>query len=204
MSVAPTTKPRLVNLAWVIFTMLFVLSCGHTPVTSLYKLSKISPETTDLRKLRVAVQIPKTFQTTPKGVRLNLALVASKSAPTFNERFLLEQIKTTEGKRLKSSYAHGKRHFYIFKLAKTDIPRFERFRKIQAGGNGIKKRKGNMTIAAHVCRTTDVIPDQIILSTFLKTSETKEFVPLILHADILEELETANINEIAPRCKGIH
>ncbi len=175
-------------------------NCGHTPLMSVYKLNKIKPDTTNLEKLRVAVQVPSTFKTTRKGVILTALLEGNTKEPSFSEKFKLENLAQEQIPTTLKRYIDPTKTLYVFKISKEDIPRFERFRALKAGIQGDEKRTGSISVTANVCRDNDLFPSKIEVSIFLKTSETKEFVPLVLNNDILEGEDAINPDDIAPAC----
>ena len=197
------------RVAMLVVAAIALSSCGHTPLTSIYKLNKIDPKTTSLKQLRVAVQIPDSFEPTKSGVVLITLLEKHNSDPSIAEHFKLKRIAVPDDASRLKKYVEAKRKFHVFKIANQDIQRFERFRNLQAGTHrkekpGEKqggKRPGSISVVANVCRRTKNIPSKIEISTFIKTSETREFVPARLNEDILDGAEIKNPDDFAPLCE---
>lgn len=62
------------------------------------------------------------------------------------------------------------------------------------------KRGGGISVNTQVCRLSDDIPAEILISVFIKTAEISEFVPLFDDQDITERASRAEIAEMAPLC----
>lgn len=202
---SPQTFYRRVSFAAVMLTGLFLSACGHTPVTSLYHLNKINSQTTKLSALRVAVQVPDQFKPGEKGVTLSAMLEKTPTEKAVLEAFKLERFLLPAGSSELDAYRSKTKRIYVFKIRSSDIARFERFRLLQSGKATGKKRSGSIAIAAHVCRRSERVFKKIVISTFLKTSETKKFVPLNLNVDLKKETGELDIDQLAPRCatKGV-
>jgi len=190
--------PTLLIIGTVLSSVLS--GCGHTPVTSLYKLSKVNSKTTKLEKLRVAVQIPREFAISDKGVVLVATLQATDSQPTEVEIFELQRLPMARGSAELEKYAASGTHFYRYRIAPQDVQRFEKLRTLQGGRDKKSKRRGSISVAANICRSHKADTESIPISTFLKTSETKVYVPLTLDVDLLEELTDSNLDRVAPLC----
>lgn len=174
--------------------------CGHVPVTSMYKLSKVDTRTTDIEKLQVAVQIPKAVNVREKGVTMVMSLKKTDNLPKLYERFELEGVVGKIDNAVLMKFQKDDRKILIYQIARADIKRLNRFRKIQAGENPDKKREGQISIRTALCRKTDLKRDDIKLSTFLKTSETKKFIPLVLNVKLAKAYPKAEFHTQFPMC----
>ena len=73
-----------------------VVGCGHVPVTSLPKLSRLDMMTLDARQLRVAVDMPDGLRVQRDSAIIITGLKESPDGPAVEERFVLEEVKFTE------------------------------------------------------------------------------------------------------------
>lgn len=174
--------------------------CGHVPVTSMYKLSKVDIKTTDIEKLQVAVQIPEAVEVRDEGVTMVMSLKKTDKLPTLYERFELEAVSSANDSPVLAKHQKDYRKILIYRIARSDIRRFNRFRTIQAGGEAEKKREGQVSIKTALCRTTGLKRSDIKLSTFLRTSETKEYVPLVLNVKLAEAYPKEQFETQFPIC----
>lgn len=174
--------------------------CGHVPVSSMYKLSKVDIKTTDIERLQVAVQIPKAVKIRDEGVTMTMSLERTDKLPKLYERFKLEQTSNSTTNTVLAKHRRVDQKVLTYRIARTDIKRFNRFRKIQAGEGPEGKRKGQMTVTTAMCRKLDLKRNEIKLSTFLRTSETKEFVPLVLDVNLAEAYPKEEFTKQFPMC----
>ncbi|MEP0519207.1 MAG: hypothetical protein ABJO09_13610 [Hyphomicrobiales bacterium] len=202
MNTATRQFPLLVFLFFVFLAITaFTLGgCGHVPVSSMYKLSKVDIETTDVEKLQVAVQIPNAVKVRDEGVTMTMSLRRTDKLPKLYERFKLEQTSSNTTNTVLAKHRKADQKILVYRIARTDIKRLNRFRKIQAGAGDEGKRKGQMTVTTAVCRKVDLKRGEIKLSTFLRTSETKEFVPLVLDVNLGEAYPKDEFTKQFPMC----
>jgi len=182
----------------IVMALLFLSGCARTTLTSAWKLRNVRPETTNLQMLRFAVQIPKQFRFDQTGVALVLQSKKKQGFKARREPFVLERDRVAGFERALAEYQISSSTIYVYKIAAEDVGRFDRFRK-WTKKNGLK---GSMTIGPRrLCRLKVRLPKSILMSSFIKTQETKVFVPLAIDVDFLQELGHTDVRKMAPVCK---
>src|SRR5947209_925054 len=155
--------------------VLSLAGCGHMPVTSMVQLARIDFQTSDPAQLRAAVKLPTALQPLPRGIALRIAVTAGRG-PAEQRDFLLREIplpaelarETTADTRI-----------FAYRLDDAEVPRLTAFRNEQLA----KKREGSgrglaISVVPHACKTSELAGGPILFTTYLRTAETVDYVPL--------------------------
>ncbi|MGL4976228.1 MAG: hypothetical protein ACRC56_13095 [Bosea sp. (in: a-proteobacteria)] len=147
---------------------------------------KIVFDTTSLQDLRAAVLIPAQIRPAPKGVTLTVVSMPANGGR--HERvFALEPVTDpTDLSRLPTHDA-GKTRLMAYRLAPRDSAQLDVFRQEMqqiAKQNG-RKNKGSISISADkICHTDSLPQGPLHMTSYLKTSETGDYVVLTKDVDL--------------------
>lgn len=168
-------------------------SCATIPVTSIYKLRNFDLATTDVSKLRVAVQIPQSIRVRPAGVTMVVAARLEDGSLNQQEAFVLDELDTSTaaGEQRPKPAKWTQVAAYILNSADTD--RIVGFReKIaqlkQRHGDGVK---GSISIDVDSCARTRIADGPVLITTWIKSEETVDYVVLSRDFDLRRETEKA-------------
>lgn len=105
---------RLAPLACLLLASL-VAGCGHVPLASLPKLSKVDIRTTELSQLRAGISLPADVRPLPGGVTMTIVAMA-KDGGRHERKAVLEEVRdAAELASLPVLVTPGRR-FTLFKL----------------------------------------------------------------------------------------
>lgn len=168
--------------------------CGHVPLASLPKLSKIDIKTTDLAELRAGISLPSDIRPLPGGVSLTLVAMP-KDGGRHERKVVLEEVRdAVELAKLPTMGAPGRR-FTLFKLSAADSARLGAFREEMFAGPQNSGNRGSLALAADkACRLGELTGKPIAMSGYLRTSETQDYVLLMRDFDLREA-----VREIDPK-----
>jgi len=176
-------------------------SCATIPVSSIYKLRNFDLATTDVSKLRVAVQIPQSIRIRPTGVRMIVAARLENGSFNQREAFVLEELDTPTGSAEPQPKPAKWMQVAAYRLSSADTERITGFRGKIAQ---LKQRlgdevKGSISIDVDSCART-LLPDgPVLITTWIKSEETAEYVVLNRNLDLRRESEKAGqVLEIKP------
>jgi hypothetical protein len=189
-------SPLRVSTSVLLLTAL--TACGHMPVTSLLKLSKVDFATTDPQALRAAVAVPDSLL--PQRVVLRLTGRIDKG-PDQREKFQLEEFADPA---LLDSVTGTKAGLRIaaYRLTAADAARLSAFRtslfrqKAASGGVG----ELEMTIHPEACLISPPEQGPVLATTYLKTSETGTYVALARDFDLRTIDPDRDLVATAPSC----
>jgi hypothetical protein len=171
------------------------------PVTSMVKLARIDFETSDPAQLRAAIKLPRTLRPRPNGVALRIAVQVGR-APEEARDFMLRELP--EPAEL-SREAGANSHIFAYRIDDTDLARLAAFRseliarKSSAQSSG---QKGSISISVRpqACKAGELPDGPIYFTTYLRTSETKDYVALARDVDLRSIVPNAVVVTEVPRC----
>ena len=160
--------------------------CGHVPLASLPKLSKVDIRTTDLAELRAGISLPADIRTLPGGVTMTLVALP-KDGGRHERKVVLEEVRdAAELARLPAVTSPGRR-FTLFKLSRADAARLGAFREEMFAGPQNSGNRGSLALGADkACRLGELSGKPIAMSGYLRTSETQDYVLLMRDFDLRE------------------
>lgn len=187
------------------FAMVFVLaSCGHVPLTSMVKLRNFDPTTTDIALLSVAVKVPENFRVGQDGVRIIMEMRKKDGTETRRETFTLDENISAKNQTSLQKLASQYHRLTAYRVAENDFERLNSIRSLARDADSKKLWSGSLSIDTKICRETNQIPKSVLISTYLKTDATGEYIPFLVNLDVVEEAQFGNVEGWAPLCSGIN
>jgi hypothetical protein len=160
-------------------------ACSHIPVMSMVTLARVDFETTDPAYLRAAVKMPANLK--PRIGTLRAAVKIEGEAEKVEE-FGLERVADAgEARSLRDEVENGM-HITAYRLEPAEIARVSAFREALRGRRkeaASKGRRGSLTISVSpkACREGE-LPAKVLLTTYLRTTETGTYIPLARNVDM--------------------
>lgn len=174
------------TLLLVVFLCLFVLltACGPMPVASMVKLARVDFATTNLAALRAAVLLPIALRPLPGTGQLTLVIEPGDGSKIDHSVKLLE-IDDAEAAMLNQEAKAGAR-VYAYTLSPKALRDLEQLRGEVLAARDRAKRRPRLTlhITADACRQSRLPAGALPITTYLKTAETRSFVPLARNVDL--------------------
>jgi len=160
-----------------------VTGCTKVPVTSISKLSRINFETTNLSVLRAAILLPSYLRPSPNGVWLQIA-VSSEDGSQLKRKLELVEVDDPEAATINVESADD-RQLFAYELSASGTRALDELRRkaLEAKQQGTKGSL-SVSIGADACSISSVPRGPVPVTTYLKTAETKSFVPLVRNADL--------------------
>ena len=181
--------------------LILLSACGHTPISSMVKLRNFDPATTDVNQLSVAVDLPHAYRVREDGVTMTLELKKKDGSETKKETFILTTSLNSEDKLLLAKISEPGRQIIAYRIRPSDIKRFNALRKFTIENRPSKLWEGSFSVGANACRIHSDNPQTLPVTLYLKSSETKAFVPFIVDADLMQQAEGDQIHEAVPLCE---
>jgi len=160
------------------------LGCTKVPVASMMKLARTDFETTDLSAVRAAVLLPSYLRPLPGTTKLVVTLGRSDGT-TVEETFILRETDDAEADLLNEESKRGER-IYAYALPPQAVRTLETARREAKSAPASEKGKRSLTlgVAAEACRVSRLPAGPLLITTYLKTAETRSFVPLTRDVDM--------------------
>ncbi len=183
---------------------LCLASCGAVPLTSLPSLARIDPRTTDFSVMMVALAAPRSIEAVPGSVRVEFKSRVDEEpektdtfslAPTTAPVDLTDMVGTLRESESLSIYA---------------LPPEEASRLTAARDRLISERAAGHKVTASIgvtarsfCLSGGVPTGNLLVTTYLRTSETQRFVPLLRDFDLASQPDLAAGLRTLPPCSSI-
>lgn len=173
-------------------------ACGHVPVRSLLAMSRIDFATTDLPALRAALRIPGGYQARANRMVVE---VVQEGRPAIREEFALERLTSAAELSLLGSERRAGTEIIAYRLPDAAIATFTALREKAAEARA-EKRKGSLMLKLEpdFCYVSEPPKDSLVFSTYLRTSETRTYVPVLIDLDGFSQKDFAEKIRAMPSC----
>lgn len=179
-------------------------SCGAVPLTSLPSLARIDPRTTDFSVMMVALAAPRSIKAVEGSVHVEFKSQVDDTpertdtfvlAPTTAPIDLTDMVGTLRESESLSVYALPPEE-----AARLTIAR-DRLIAERAAGHKVTASIG--VTARSFCLAGVVPTGDLLVTTYLRTSETQRFVPLARDFDLASQPDlAANLRTLPPCSPG--
>ncbi|PKR87258.1 hypothetical protein CXZ10_20880 [Pleomorphomonas diazotrophica] len=179
-------------------------SCGAVPLTSLPSLARIDPRTTDFSVMMVALAAPRSIDAVAGSVHVEFKSRVDDApertdtfvlAPTTAPVDLTDMVGTLRESESLSIYALPPEE-----AARLTIARDQLIAERAAG----HKVTASIGVTARSFCLAGVVPaGDLLITTYLRTSETQRFVPLVRDFDLASQPDlTASLRTLPPCSSG--
>lgn len=167
-------------------------ACGHVPLSSLPKLSRIDMRSTTLADLRAAISLPSDIHPLPGGVTMTI-VINPRDGGRHERKVVLEEVRNaTELAALPVMVSPGRR-LTVFRLSPADATKLSVFREELLVGPSNSGNRGSLALGADkACRTGELGDKPILMTSYLKTSETQDYVVVARDFDLREAVRAVD------------
>ncbi|MGJ4947423.1 hypothetical protein [Bradyrhizobium sp. HKCCYLS20291] len=167
------------------------------PVTSMVKLSRIDFQTSDPAQLRAAVKLPAALRPLPGGVVLRITVGRSHGSEEQRD-FVLQELPEPPAL---AQEAGVNTRIYAYRLGEADAARLQAFRselmaQKSSGGGSVA-----ISVAPKACKTLELPEGPVTFTTYLRTSETVDYVTLARDVDLRSVASDRAVVDAIPRCQ---
>lgn len=181
--------------------VLLLSACGHVPLLSVLKLSRIDFKTTDPAGLRIAVKLPSSIKPQRDKLRLRVTVQLPSSDDTTQDFVLSEISDPSELAMLRKEVDAGA-HVFAYRLDAAEASKLAAFRedllrKRQEGsrGGGLK-----INVVPEACRSGVIASGAVPFTTYLRTPETDGYLTLAEDVDMRTVLPGRDLVAEMPAC----
>jgi hypothetical protein len=180
-----------------ILPMVAMAGCSHMPVTSMVKLARVDFETSDPAQLRAAIKLPRTLRPRPNGVALRIAVQVGRASEEARDFVLRELPEPAELAR----EAGAESHIFAYRIDDADLTHLAAFRaELIAKKSTGQKGSISISVRPQACKAGELPAGPIYFTTYLRTSETKDYVALARDVDLRSIVPNAAVVAEVPRC----
>lgn len=189
------------DILLVVLIFWLLAGCGHMPLTSMVRLARVDFQSTNPEKLRVAVRLPNALRARAEGTVLRVAVRVGKGEEEARD-FALREITDRSEFDLLASEGEAGFHISAYAIAAGDVAHLRMFRAalLQKKKDGVGGSLA-LSVRPDTCRTEPLPNGPVLLSTYLKTSETNGYVPLARDVDLRSFEAERDIAAMIPECR---
>lgn len=176
-------------------------ACGAVPLTSLPSLARINPSTTDFSAIKVALAAPRAIVAMENSVRVEFKSRVD-DAPERTDSFVLAPVTgAVDLTDMVASLPEGAA-LTVFAMPPAEAARLNAARDgLLAERAAGKKVTGSLGVTARdFCLAGGMPTGKLLVTTYLYTSETRRFVPLVRDFDVTSQPDLAAGLKMLPPC----
>ena len=180
-----------------------LFSCSAVPLTSLPSLARINPRTTDFSVMMVALAAPRSIRAIEGSVQVEFKSRIDdepERTDTFGLTLATAPVDLTD---MVGTLREGD-SLTVYALSPEDAFRLnnarDRLIAERAAGHKVKGSIG--VIARSFCQAGGAPVGDLLVTTYLRTSETRNFVPLVRDFDLASQPELAASLRTLPACSS--
>ncbi len=187
--------PLVMRLA--VIAMLVLAGCTQMPISSMLKLRGVRFESTDISALRAGVAFPEGLRPLHGTAKLTVEIEPGDGSK-LKRSFRLQELGGADARALADEA--GTANIAAYRIAPNDQPDLEAFRHqvLAARAKAARDPSLKLSVAAEACRTGPLPNGALLLTTYLKTSETGRFVTLARGFDLRALGHDRSATKIAP------
>jgi hypothetical protein len=174
-------------------------ACTSIPLGSMYKLSRIDFMSTDLSRLRFAINLPTDLKPRQGGVHMDLAYQQGEKPE--EKRVIKLAEATTPADFVGLPAGSDKTKTYVFKLPENEVVALNKIR-VDAAASKAAGKKGSLTMgvaAKEFCANAEIPNAPLLITTYVLTSENADYVVLTQNIDLRsDDTINASLNSLSP------
>lgn len=178
----------MIRLVPALIAVAALAACGHVPAKTMWQLRHFDPMTTDAGRLRAAVAMPREALPRTGGAKLVLTQARKGGADAETIEIGLEEVSLAAETGLAAVKPRKGQELRAFRIPPAELPRLvearERAKARAATEPGAFQ--GTLSIGIDGCRVEGApLPKEFRVSTWMKTAETGDYVPLLDDVDLV-------------------
>lgn len=175
--------PRCLRSTLPLGLALFLAACGHVPLMSMVTLAGVDFATTDPALLRAAIKLPQVIEPRPNGATLRVAVKLADGRDLAQDFKLSETADERDVLVLHAELDPGMRVF-AYRIEPSELERLKVFRRTVLAQKHEQKVGLEISIKPEACRGGALPPGPLLMTTYIKTSETNRYVTLARDVDL--------------------
>lgn len=180
-------------------------ACSHVPAQTMWALRSFDPLTTDPARLRAAVAMPQEAFPTQGGAKLEISQVRKGGGDEEKTEIVLEEVSLASETGLGAVKPKPGQMVRAYRIPPAEIPRLLEARR-RAKERSEKEPgafTGTLSVGIDGCRQEGApVPKTFLVSTWLKTAETQDYVPLLVDLDLVKMVGAEKLTAEAKVCEA--
>jgi len=180
---APCFVPRWLRAPLPLGLVVLLAACGHVPLMSMVTLSRIDFATTDPALLRAAIKLPQVIEPRLNGAALRVAVKLADGRDMAQDFELSETMDERDVLVLHAELDPGT-HVFAYRIDPGELEKLKVFRRTVLAQKYEQNAGLEISIKPDACRAGALPPGPLLMTTYIKTSETNRYVTLARDVDL--------------------
>lgn len=180
-------------------------ACSHVPVKTMWELRKFDPLTADPALLRAAVAAPALYAPKPGGAKMMISQERKSGGDRRAVEIVLEEVPLATETGLGRIRPRVGSVLHAYRIPPADIPRLIELRREALARSAAEPGafKGQFSVGVDGCRVGGTaLPDEVRVSTWIKTGDGEGYLPLIEDFDLIAEVGRDKLTQTSPVCEA--
>jgi hypothetical protein len=181
--------------------------CGSVPVSSLWKLRKLSLETLEPTALRAAVVHSPSLQLAANGAVLTVEVsrqlrLASGAHTTerLEEKLPLQALHSSADMRPLIEHESPQSTVHLWRIDPAALPRLQALRTRAMAWKGTDDGKRELTLGVELTGCQKSGSTRQTITTLMRFAEPGEYLPIVRNIDLTETMSAAELKQRFPVC----
>ena len=181
--------------------------CGSVPVSSLWKLRKLSLETLEPTALRAAVVHSPSLQLAANGAVLTVEVsrqlrLASGAHTTerLEEKLPLQALHSSADMRPLIEHESPQSTVHLWRIDPAALPRLQALRTRAMAWKGTDDGKRELTLGVELTGCQKSGSTRQTITTLMRFAEPGEYIPIVRNIDLAETMSAAELKQRFPVC----
>lgn len=181
--------------------------CGSVPVSSLWRLRKLSLETLEPAALRAAVVHSPSLQLAPNGAVLTVAVSrqlrlanGAHTTERLEEKLPLQALHSSADMRPLIEHESPQSAVHLWRIDPAALPRLQALRTRAMAWKGTDDGKRELTLGVELTGCQKSGSTRQAITTLMRFAEPGEYLPIVRNIDLTETMSAAELKQRFPVC----
>lgn len=181
--------------------------CGSVPVTSLWKLRKISLEALEPAALRAAVVHSPNLQLAPHSIFLTVTVSRKLPQPNgtatierLEEKLPLQALRSSTELRPLVNYESPQTTVHLWRIDPAALPQLKALRARALAWSGTDDGKRELALGIELAGCQKNGSTRQTITTLIRFAEPGEYIPIVRNIDLAETMPAAELSQRFPVC----
>ena len=181
--------------------------CGSVPVSSLWKLRKLSLETLEPAALRAAVVHSPSLQLAPNGAVLTVAVsrqlrlaYGAHTTERLEEKLPLQALHSSADMRPLIEHESPQSTVHLWRIDPAALPRLQALRTRAMTWKSTDDGKRELTLGVELTGCQKSGSTRQTITTLMRFAEPGEYLPIVRNIDLTETMSAAELKQRFPVC----
>lgn len=181
--------------------------CGSVPVSSLWKLRKLSLETLEPTALRAAVVHSPSLQLAANGAILTVAVSrqlrlanGAHTTERLEEKLPLQALHSSADMRPLIEHESPQSAVHLWRIDPAALPRLQALRTRAMAWKGTDDGKRELTLGIELTGCQKSGSTRQTITTLMRFAEPGEYIPIVRNIDLTETMSAAELKQRFPVC----